>query len=49
MVSPARWHRAQEYERSYGEALARRIADRSASQLDWYQCWAEQAQPTRAG
>src|SRR2546428_5761762 len=36
MVSPARWHSAQQYERGYWEALATRIADGSVSQLDWY-------------
>lgn len=42
MVSPARWHSAQQYERGYWEALATRIADGSVSQLDWYRWRAEQ-------
>ncbi len=42
MVSPARWHTAQQYERGYWEALATRIADGSVSQLDWYRWRAEQ-------
>jgi SAM-dependent methyltransferase len=42
MVSPARWQRAQQYERSYWASLATRIADGSASQLDWYRWRADQ-------
>jgi SAM-dependent methyltransferase len=42
MVSPARWQRAQEYERGYWATLATRIADGSMSQLDWYRWRAEQ-------
>ena len=42
MVSPARWHSAQQYERGYWETLATRIADGSVSQLDWYRWRAEQ-------
>jgi SAM-dependent methyltransferase len=42
MVSPARWHSAQQYERGYWEALATRIADGSVAQLDWYRWRAEQ-------
>ncbi|HYT83150.1 MAG TPA: methyltransferase domain-containing protein [Gemmatimonadales bacterium] len=42
MVSPARWQRAQRYERGYWESLATRIADGSVSQLDWYRWRAEQ-------
>jgi len=42
MVSPARWHSAQQYERGYWEELATRIADGSVSQLDWYRWRAEQ-------
>lgn len=42
MVSPARWHSAQQYERGYWEALATRIADGSVPQLDWYRWRAEQ-------
>src|SRR2546425_11215177 len=42
MVSPARWHSAQQYERGYWEALATRIADGSVSQLDWYKWRADQ-------
>jgi SAM-dependent methyltransferase len=42
MVSPARWHSAQEYERSYWEGLAARIAEGSVSQLEWYRWRAEQ-------
>jgi len=42
MVSPARWHSAQQYARGYWEALATRIADGSVSQLDWYKWRADQ-------
>ena len=42
MVSAARWHSAQQYERGYWETLAARIADGSVSQLDWYRWRAEQ-------
>ncbi len=42
MVSPARWHSAQQYERGYWEALATRIGDGSVSQLDWYRWRADQ-------
>ncbi|HWC75712.1 MAG TPA: hypothetical protein VG454_17430, partial [Gemmatimonadales bacterium] len=42
MVSPARWHRAQQYERSYWASLASRIAAGSESQLDWYRWRADQ-------
>jgi SAM-dependent methyltransferase len=42
MVSPARWHSAQQYERGYWEELATRIAHGSVSQLDWYRWRAEQ-------
>jgi ubiquinone/menaquinone biosynthesis C-methylase UbiE len=36
MVTQRRWRHAQEYERSYWEGLASRIALGSAGQLDWY-------------
>ena len=42
MVSPARWQRAQQYERGYWETLAGRIASGSVSQLNWYGWRAEQ-------
>lgn len=42
MVSPARWQRAQRYERDYWESLACHIAAGSVSQLDWYRWRAEQ-------
>src|SRR5204862_2436609 len=42
MASPARWQRAQQYERGYWETLATRIAAGSASQLDWYRWRADQ-------
>ncbi len=42
MASPARWQRAQRYERGYWESLATRIAAGSASQLDWYRWRADQ-------
>jgi len=42
MVSPARWQRAQRYERGFWESLATRIADGSVSQLDWYRWRADQ-------
>jgi len=42
MVSPARWQRAQQYERGYWASLASRIAAGSESQLDWYRWRAEQ-------
>jgi SAM-dependent methyltransferase len=42
MVTPARWQRAQQYERGYWASLATRIADGSVSQLDWYRWRAEQ-------
>src|SRR2546426_10760372 len=42
MASPARWQRAQQYERGYWETLATRIASGSASQLDWYRWRADQ-------
>src|SRR5436190_22159411 len=42
MASPARWQRAQRYERGYWESLATRIAAGSASQLDWYRWRAAQ-------
>ncbi len=42
MVSPARWQRAQQYERGFWESLAARIVDGSVSQLDWYRWRADQ-------
>jgi len=42
MVSPARWQRAQQYERGFWESLATHIADGSVAQLDWYRWRAEQ-------
>jgi SAM-dependent methyltransferase len=42
MVSPARWQRAQQYERGYWASLASQIAAGSVSQLDWYRWRAEQ-------
>src|SRR2546427_415322 len=42
MASPARWQRAQRYERGYWESLATRVAAGSASQLDWYRWRADQ-------
>jgi SAM-dependent methyltransferase len=42
MVSPARWQRAQQYERGYWESLATQIADGSVSQLNWYRWRGEQ-------
>jgi SAM-dependent methyltransferase len=42
MVSPARWQRAQRYERGFWESLATRIVDGSVSQLDWYRWRADQ-------
>jgi SAM-dependent methyltransferase len=42
MVSPARWNRAQQYERGYWESQATQIADGSLPQLNWYRWRAEQ-------
>src|SRR6266850_1619476 len=42
MVSPARWHSAQQYERGFWESLASRISAGSVAQLDWYRWRAEQ-------
>ncbi len=42
MVSPARWHRAQQYERGYWESQATQIAHGSLPQLNWYRWRAEQ-------
>lgn len=36
MVSTERWRKAQEYERSYWEDQARKIADRAGADLDFY-------------
>jgi SAM-dependent methyltransferase len=37
MVSTERWRKAQEYERSYWEGQARRIAEKAGGALDFYQ------------
>jgi len=37
MVSSERWRKAQEYERSYWEEQARRIAEKAGGDLDFYQ------------
>ena len=42
MVSPARWKRAQQYERGYWESQATQIADGVLPQLNWYKWRAEQ-------
>lgn len=42
MVSQDRWKSAQSYELGYWEAQGRRIADGTASQLDWYRWRADQ-------
>src|SRR6266850_1110016 len=42
MVSPARWHSAQQYERGFWESLASRISAGSVAQLDWYRWRAQQ-------
>src|SRR5688572_25872432 len=42
MVTRGRWNRAQQYEQSFWEDLANRIADGSAADFGWYNWRAEQ-------
>jgi SAM-dependent methyltransferase len=42
MVTSDRWMAAQQYERGYWEGVASRIAQGSASQMDWYRWRADQ-------
>jgi len=49
MASIRRWRKAQDYERSYWEAVACRIAAREIGQLDWYSWRATQMENRLAG